>query len=228
MTEVQGESIFVARRKGSWIGCSRLFHLVCKGVYRAIKVTNAMHVVDVSCERNAEWLPHILQKLRGEFRMIHLTCLVRTQVNDATLKDAFRNVRKLKVLRLNPLTDPLPKDTDMLIAYRFLEDGTLIDAMKFFKNVQASKSVYTLATETYPTARNILVKHKHGKWTLQINTMLAPFSFPQPVYEYENADENPESSRMQISVFKVDQLFTQKSTPSMGELVDPRRRYIRE
>lgn len=221
-------SIFAARRKGAWIGCSRPFHLVCKGVYRAIKITNSVHIVDVSCQQNAGWLPHILQKLRGEFRLVHLTCVVGKNVNREEMKQEYASVENLNFVEMDPFKDTFPNQTDMVVAYRFLKDGTLISAMRFFKNVKASGSVKLLATETFPGQRNVLKKQPSGNTQLQINTKAAPFRFPPSIYEYENADENPDSDRMQISVANVRELFKEKSTPEMQDLVDPRKRLVRE
>lgn len=224
------ESIFAARRKGAWIGCERPFHLVCKGVYRAIKITNAVRVVDVECERDVAWLPHILHKLREEFRMVQLTCAVREAGRVEVVRKAYEGVRDVQVVVLDAYNDAFPAGTDMLVAYKFLEERTLIDAMRFFKNVHKSGTVSVLAVESFPRARNKPkpVDGGDAAGKLRINTAVAPFWFPPCVYQYENVDENPENVPMHICAVKLDEIFRRKNTPGMQDLVDPRRRFVQE
>lgn len=224
------ESIFSARRKGAWIGCERPFHLVCKGVYRAIKVTNAVRVVDVECEKDVGWLPHILHKLREEFRMVQLTCAVREKGRVEAVRKAYEDVKDVQVIVLDAYNDAFPAGTDLLVAYKFLEEGTLIEAMRFFKNVQKSGTVGVLAVETFPRAGNKPkpVAGGNAAGNLRINTALAPFWFPPCVYQYENVDENPEDVPMHICAVKMDELFREKNTPGMQDLIDPRKRLVQE
>ncbi|KAI0561327.1 hypothetical protein FGB62_87g099 [Gracilaria domingensis] len=208
-------SIFTALRSGGWIGCERPFHLVCKGVYRAIKVTNAINVVDIGCERDAAWLPHIVRKLREEFRMVQLTCI-------GEKSSGFEDI-DVEFVNMDVFEDRFPNDTDMLVAYKLVEAQTLITAMKFIKNVKRSESVQTLVMETFPNSDNSI---KEGK--LQINSAIAPFWFPTPLYQYSNEEENEEPQEMKVIAVPVNQLFTDRNTPSMTDLMDPRKRVVQE
>jgi len=197
------DSIFAGRRKAAWMGCVRPFHMVCKGVYRAIKLTDSIHVVDLTCGRNVGWLPHIVRKLRTEFRLVQLTCAVPSEDKIEGLRTEYAFVPDVKFVKLDPFVERFPNGTDMVIAYRFLEKENLIRAMRFFKNVKASGTVRLLTTESYPEEENVpksvKVADKSGI-TLRLNTGVAPFAFPAPVFEYENEDENSESIPMSSGV----------------------------
>ncbi|CAN8068129.1 unnamed protein product [Agarophyton chilense] len=208
-------SIFTALQRGGWIGCERPFHLVCKGVYRAIKVTNAINVVNIGCERDAAWLPHIVKKLREEFRMVKLTCI-------GEHSDGFEDV-DVRFVKMDVFEERFPNETDMLVAYKFVETRTLISAMKFLKNVKRSDSVQTLVIETFPDSDNSI---RDG--LLKMNTAIAPFWFPTALYQYSNEEENEEKQAMKIIAVTVNQLFTDRNTPSMMDLVDPRKRLVQE
>lgn len=226
-TDEREKSIFTARRKGAWIGCEREFHLVCKGIYRAIKVTNAIRVVDVGCAGNIGWLPHVVNKLRTEFRMVTLVCAVGTAEEEGKVRKLYGTVEGVNVLVLDAYANTFPNETDLLLAYRFLEKETLIDAMRFFKNVNKGGTVSALALESYPASRNAPGRNG-GEGKLTINTALAPFWFPSSLYEYENAAEDPEGEHMRIVVVKVAEMFTTRVTPEMKDLVDPRKRHVVE
>lgn len=221
------QSIFTARRKGAWMGCERDFYLVCKGVYRAIKRTNAIRVVDVGCERNVGWLPHVVNKLRTEFRMVRLTCVVGKGEEEERVRKLYGTVEGMNVVVTDAYTAKFPNNTDMVVAYRLLEKGTLIDAMRFFKNVKKGNTVDVLATESYPESRNVPGENS-GNGKLRINTALAPFWFPPSVYEYENAEEDPDGDHTRIVAVKVAEMFKTRTTPEMKDLVDPRKRHVVE
>lgn len=210
-----GDSIFKALRNGGWIGCERPFHLVCKGVYRAIKATNAMNVANIGCERDVAWLPHIVRKLREEFRMIRLTC-----IGDRT--SGFDGL-DVKFVAMNVYEDAFPNDTELLVAYKLMQSETLIDGMKFLKNVKRSGTVDMLVVETFPQGDN---KMQDG--ALKVNTAIAPFWFPAAVYHYSNEAENDENEMMEIVTVRVDEMFEKRNTPTMAELVDPRKRVVQE
>ncbi|PXF48924.1 hypothetical protein BWQ96_01266 [Gracilariopsis chorda] len=210
-----GVSIFKALRSGGWIGCERPFHLVCKGVYRAIKATNAINVANIGCERDVAWLPHIVRKLREEFRMVQLTC-----IGDRT--SGFDGL-DVKFVAMNVYDDAFPNDTDLLVAYKLMQSETLISGMKFLKNVKRSGTVDMLVVETFPQGDN---KMRDG--VLKVNTAIAPFWFPGAVYQYSNAAENEESEMMQIVTVRVAEMFEGRNTPTMAELVDPRKRVVQE
>lgn len=221
------ESIFKARRKGAWMGCEREFHLVCKGVYRAIKKTNAIRVVDVGCEGNVGWLPHVVDKLRTEFRMVNLICVVGKEEEEERVYKMYGAVEGVSVVVMDAYTAKFPNKTDMLVAYRLLEKGTLIDAMRFFQNVKKENAVDVLAMESYPESRNVPGENS-GNGKLRINAALAPFWFPPPVYEYENVEEDPDGDHMRIVAIKVAEMFKTRATPEMKDLVDPRKRHVVE
>ena len=199
------------------MGCGRRTHLICKGAYRGIKKTNAIKIVDLSCGANSGWLPHIIQKLRSEFRFVSLTC-VGPQVSGYD--------KRVRFTKLDPYTERLPNGTDLLLAFKFVERGNLISAMRFFKNVKRSNVTYLL-TENFPDAENKVEAGTTGS-VLHLNGAMPPFWFPAPEYEYENEEENIEKSAMQITVSRVAGMFEEKLTPDMADLVDPRKRTVRE
>lgn len=193
-------------------------------------MANAVRVVDLSCDKNEGWLPHILNKLREEFRMVQLTCVVLEERFIEQVKNKYATVKDLEVVVMDVFTGTFPSRTDMLVAYKFLEDRTLIDAMRFFKNVKRSSTVDILTMETFPGLRNDPKKTQGGATDakLRLNTALAPFWFPPPVFQYENEDENEEGVAMHITAVKVDEMFQERKTPRMQDLVDPRRRHFQE
>lgn len=193
---------------------------MCKGVYRAIKATNAVRIIDVGCDRNAGWLPHVIRKLRSEYRMVHLTCVTN---GTQALNVGYSGIQDVSMRQMNVYTEEFP-ETDMLIAYRFVMNDTLIAAMKFFKNVKKSGHVKVLTTENFPD----LDANRVSNGTLMMNTGISPFWFPVAIFGYENDEENVEKSPMEISSVKVAELFEERFTPKMEELVDPRKRYVIE
>lgn len=221
-SEDTAPSIFTAKRKGAWMGCSRDYHLVCKGVYRSIKRTNAIKVVDTACDMNVEWLPHIVQKLKSEFRLVQLTCVVRRAEEIATIKAAYKAVPNVQFATLDPFTGAYPNGTDMVIAYRLFERETLIRAMQFFKNLKAGAAVTYVTHESFPDEKNA----PSNTAALQINTATEPFSFPSSVHEYSNTDEQPGPSRMQIVTTATSAIFEGRTTPKMHDLIDPRKRHV--
>lgn len=154
--------------------------------------------------------------------MVQLIC-----IGDGVKLEDYSDVPDVAFLKVDAVEGVLPA-VDLLVAFRYVENGTLIRAMRFFKNVKKS-ATRVLVTETYPNEDNVVRKVGGEKqMRLRINTAGAPFWFPVPIYEYENEEENSETVVMQIAAVTVSEMFEEKVTPSLGDLVDPRKRFIQE
>lgn len=225
------DSIFSARRKGIWIGCGSDSYLICKGAYRAIKVVDAAKVADVGCIRNSGWLPHVLGKLRGEFRMVHLICIVPEQMHVKEVMELYKDVTmKVSVIVKNVLEEEITEKVDLLIGYGFLKGGTLIRAMRFMRLVKRSGNVRYLLLENYPGEKNVVINElkSNGKndRKIRINTGIAPFYFPKAIYNYANEDDNDERVEKTIKVVRVDELFEGQMTLRYDQLIDPRKKKL--
>lgn len=220
--EEQG-SIFSARRKGEWMGCTRAYHLVCKGVYRAIKRVNAVSVVDTACTANARWLPLVLEHLRKEFRVVQLTCADRDLSRLQYVKAAYSDVGNVKFMTMDPFKDKISNETDLVIGVKLLDKMSMINVMKFFKNIQSSAAVKHVVFENYPNSKNRVDLEKSKK-AVRLNGYAPPFMFGKPVYQYQNADEQPTSEIVEILAMETSELFAYKETPHMADLEDPKLR----
>lgn len=220
-------SIFRARQKGEWIGCVRPHHLVCKGVYRAAKASNALSMLSLGCADDIDWLPHILRKLREELRPIRLYCAISHTTSSATLNNlhsTYRSVGLVDVVKVNVPHGQLGvTNVDMVVAYRALTVGTLIDAMRLLRGLKKSGAGKLLVTETYPDIDNA---KQDGQVRQRVNVGAAPFLFPAPAFEYANEDENENADDMEIVTVRIAELFEQRLTPEMKDLVDPRKRTV--
>lgn len=246
----EGGSIFTARQKGEWIGCTRPHHLVCKGVYRAIKAHNSLSVLSLSCGADVDWLPHILRKLRTELRPVRLYCGLAPASEDPSMElrvAGIERVYKGPAGLAGFVTVPnlasggfvqVEADklktfkVDMLIAYRRLAALTLIDGVKFLRTVKASGMADLLVLETFPEADNAVntLASERSTGRNKVNVGAAPFFFPAPVFEYVNEDEQDTNAgdEMEIVVVKLSELFAERMTPEMKDLVDPRKRLVLE
>lgn len=222
-------SIFRARRKGDWIGCRRPYLLICMAAYRAIKATNALSVLSMDCELHTEWLPHILMKLADELRPVQLRCAVSTNAlfdTIGSINSTYGDIGLIEIIEVDLVTGVIPNDTDMLIAYRVIQRQTLIHAVQMLKGIKKSGAVKHLLVDTYPDVENSGATLASEK--MRVNTGTAPFWFPAPIFEYANENENSEEVDVEIVVVRVDQLFEERVTPEMKDLVDPRRRKVEE
>lgn len=208
-------SIFSGRRKGAWIGCRRPFHLVCKGVYRAIKRVDAVRVVSLDCARDAAWLPHVVRKLEAEFRMVRVVCVGGTGGGAE-----WRGVARVSAVDRKVVTSAaFPSGSDLVVAYGFLRGKTMIEGVRFLKKLRDAGTVRYLAVESFVGGSN-----EAGRFNLGV----APFWFPGPVFVYQNEEENEEDEPVHIVVVRVAELFQERNTPMMKDLVDPRKREVRE
>lgn len=221
------ESIFVARRKGVWMGCARAYFLVCKGVYRAIKRTASVNVMDVSCVQDLQWLPKVLDKLKDEFRMVRLTCAVRTHTDVKIAQEAFKMNPLVNVVMFDPFVEAFVNTSDMIIAYRLVENENLIRTMQFFKNVKKHDNVQYIVHDNYPQESNVITVHpqNNSRSLFRINAAREPFSFPEPVYIYENVDEQPGTHTMHIVCRSMRDIFERRTLPELQDLIDPRKRH---
>lgn len=246
-------SIFTARRKGDWIGCSRTHNLICKGVYRGIKAQNTLSVLSLTCDSDMEWLPHILRKLRSELRPVRLYCGL-PYTNDEEMnrrklkieelyKDnglsgivGVKNIRdnnnEFVIQRLNDEGNMKKKfKVDMMIIYRLLGQMTLIDGIRFLRAIKKSEVSDMITSETFTETDNSV---SVGNGVNKINVGTAPYLFPAPVFEYINGDDDDKSGGrggggdMEIVVVKVNELFEENMTPEMKDLIDPRKRVVLE
>lgn len=220
-------SIFRARQKGEWMGCVRPHHLVCKGVYRAAKAANVLTMLSLGCADDVDWLPHILRKLREELRPIRLYCAITNTTSATTihnLNSTFHSVGLVDIVKVDiPHGQLGVTKVDMLVAYRALTAGTLIDAMRLLRGLKQSGVATLLVTETYPDTDNA---KQNGRTRERVNVAAAPFLFPAPAFEYANENENESADDMEIVTIRIAELFEQRLTPEMKDLVDPRKRTV--
>lgn len=201
-------------------------------MYRAIKATNTLSLLDYDCAANVDWLPFILRKLQRELRPVRLFCaaapaaLTELRARRAQLAPHYADVGLEDVVAVDVSRARVPDGIDMFVAYRAVQRGTLIDAMRFFKNIKASRAVTFLVVETFPDVDNAAAVSPAGR--LRINAGAAPFWFPAPVFEYANDDENSEDIDMEIIAVRTDEMFEERATPEMKDLVDPRKRVVQE
>lgn len=215
-------SIFTARRKGEWMGCTRPYHLACKGVYRAIKRVDATTVLDTACMLNAHWLPLVIQHLRKEFRFIQLVCAVQDKSRVEYVRAAFEDVDHVTFTTMNPFRDNVVNKTDLVVAVKLLDKKSLIHAMRFFRNMQRNAATVShIVYENFPSSNNRRDVND-GKQLVRVNTFLPPFMFGRTVHRYENIDESPTSDVMEIVTIATDALFANKQTPAMADLGDPK------
>lgn len=215
-------SIFAARRKGPWMGCARRDALLCTGLYRSLKRTGAASLFDLDCGMHLEWLPRILEKLLREYRLVRVTCAVRGP-NDAVRARAALAGARVDVVVFQPMTAPaaeFPK-SDVVFTRESLRRANLIGAMALLRKVKDSNAYAYVVHENFPRAP-ANIPRKEG---LLINAALPPFSLPPPFYSHVNDDDAP---GVEVACRAVPDMFAQRATPTMNELVDPRRRVILE
>lgn len=217
-------SIFTARQKGEWMGCTQPYHLICKGVYRAIKIVNAVTVVDTLCAQNAPWLPLVLTHLKKEFRFVKLICADRDYTRREYVQAAYDGLEDVAFTTYDPFNTPITNQTDLVIAIKLLDRQSMIRGMKFFKTLQKSPDVKHVIYENYPRSTNRRGVGADAALPVRLNTRLAPFMFGRPVYKYQNSDESPTVETMEIMTMAVPDIFANKETPKMAELEDPRLR----
>jgi hypothetical protein len=222
-------SIFAARRKGEWMGCTRPYYLVCKGVYRSIKRINALTVLDAACVLNAHWLPLVLHHLRKEFRLVQLVCADRDASRLEYVKAAYEGIDRVTFTTLDPFRDEITNQTDLVIGVKLLDKETMIRAMKFFNNMRRSAAAVShIVYENYPNSRNRWDLTDDKERVIRLNTMAPPFMFGQTAYRYESADEQPTSEVVEIMAIETKELFANKETPTMSDLEDPKLRKRRQ
>jgi hypothetical protein len=216
------ESVFLARRKGVWMGCTPPYHMICKGVYRAIKKLNAVHILDTSCAQNTQWLPLVLAHLKKEFRQVRLTCTDRTAARLERVHLAYQGFKHVSFAQFDPFEDMVKNRTDLVIAIHLLQHETLIRSMKFFKRVKENAVVHSVIYDNYPESANKPIPHQtSGHDIVLLNTFTAPFLFGPADYRYENGDEQPTKDRMEIVCVSAARIFEHKSTPTLTDLMDP-------
>lgn len=215
-------SIFAALRKGPWMGCSRANALVCTGVYRSLKRSAASSVFDVNCARHLGWLPKVVDKLMSEYRLVRVVCALSTDAQIPLARSAWDGHRYVRFVRFNGAsanTSSFP-DADATLAREVLHEN-LISAMRFLKLLkQAGRSRY-LIHENYPS-EHINLPTAQG---LRLNAALPPFSLPPPLYVQADPDD---VHGTQIACRSIAEMFEVRSTPTMDELVDPRKRRVLE
>jgi hypothetical protein len=215
-------SIFSARRKGDWMGCNRQNYLVCKGVYRAIKQANAITVMDVACDANAEWLPKVVRHLRREFRMIKLVCANPSPDKLEPAKADYMGVDLVTFTTFDPFVSHFTDKCDLIIAVNLLKSETLIRAMRFFKHLEASSdNIGAVVFDNYPDSTNRL---SIGKKSVKVNAFAPPFLFGRTLSRYAKVDEQAGAEIMEIVSVATKGMFEFQTTPSMAELEDPKLR----
>lgn len=218
----RASSIFAALRKGPWMGCSRANAMVCTGVYRALKRSAATSIFDVDCARHLAWLPKVMDKLLGEYRLVRVICAFETEAQHARAVQAWSTRRHVRFVRFIP-PESRPGDfasADVTIARETLRSN-LILAMRFLKQLKAAQSSKYLIHENFPRER-MNVPTPTG---LKINMALPPFSLPPPFYSHSDADD---VFGVQVSIRYIEEMFEMRTTPTMEDLVDPRKRRVLE
>lgn len=215
------ESIFTARRKGQWIGCTSKYHLVCKGVYKAIKKTGAITVMDTNCANNARWLPLVMMKLRGEFRLVTLRCADPKETVTGDIRSAYAQLKYVTWEPFDVFEDEYKNKTDLLLAYNVLRHQSLIRGVRMFRRAKESGLVKYITFDNTPGTTN----HPGADKTSPINVLVQPFMFPNAFALYEEPMEqlNP-AVPQQIMTMKLEDLFIHSFTPEMNDLIDPRKR----
>lgn len=216
------ESIFAALRKGPWMGCSRANAIVCTGVYRSLKRSAAASLFDVNCAAHLEWLPKVLDKLMNEYRLVRIICGVSSETEMAMARGAMGLRKHVHFVPFKPLSaraGNFPR-ADVVLAREALR-GNLISTMRFLRTLKQSASARFLIHDNYP-AENGNIFTRRG---LRLNTALPPFSMPPPFYAHSDPED---VLGLQIACRTVGDMFELRSTPTMNELVDPRRRRILE
>jgi len=219
---VRSSSIFSALRKGPWMGCSRTDALVCTGVYRALKRTAAASIFDVDCSRHLAWLPKVIDKLLGEYRLVRVICAYTSEAAHARSRVAWGARRHVTYVNFTA-ADAAPSQfmpADVTLARESMKSN-LILSMRFLKNLKHAGTSKFLVHENFPRER-VNIPTKTG---LRINAALPPFSLPPPVYTHQDPDD---SVGVQINCRNVPEMFEMRTTPTMEELVDPRKRRILE
>jgi hypothetical protein len=216
------ESVFAARRKGTWMGCTPPYYMICKGVYRAIKKLNAVTVLDTSCKENTVWLPFVIMHLKKEFRLVRLICTDRSVSKLSRVHLAYQGFKHVSFSQFDPFEDVLTNKTDVVIAVNLLRQETLIRSMKFFKLLKENKLAGGVVYENYPESANKPIASKTlAKEVVLLNTFTVPFLFGPPEYRYESTEEQPGSRRMEIAFVSPARIFEHKSTPSFADLMHP-------
>lgn len=218
----RSSSIFAALRKGPWMGCSRSDALICTGVYRALKRSSAASVFDVDCGKHVAWLPKVVDKLLGEYRLVRIICAVRGEAEYARAKQGWGARRHIRFVRFNS-TEAHPSQfhrADVTLARETLHSN-LIQAMRFLKTLKAASNSRYLIHDNFPRER-INVPTTSG---LRMNAALPPFSMPPPFYTHSDPDD---VFGVQVTCRLVAEIFETRTTPTMEELVDPRKRRILE
>lgn len=214
-------SIFAARRKGDWMGCGRSYYLVCKGVYRAIKRTNALTILDTACAANSYWLPFVIKHLYKELKLIKLTCADKDESHLRQARQAYRDIDHVQFTQFNPYTTQISNKTDLLLGISALNDETLITASKFFRNIQESGNVAYVVYENFPDSNNGRGSLSTRRSSGRLNTFAPPFMFGLPTYYYENVDEQPSTESVMIVAMKSEELFKNHRKPNMVDLRPP-------
>jgi hypothetical protein len=222
-------SIFTARRKGEWMGCARPYHLICKGVYRAIKQVNAMTVLDTACMPNAHWLPLVIQHLRKEFRFVKLVCVVPDESRVQYVKAAFGDIEHVEFTTMDPFRDDVVNKTDLVVAVKLLDKKSMIQAMRFFKNMQRNAATAShVVFENYPDSRNRQTFAAAKTQSVRLNVFRPPFMFGKGIYRYQNTDEQPAREFVEVVTMETAELFSNKYSPAMADLEDPNLRNRRQ
>ncbi len=218
----RSSSIFAALRKGPWMGCSRADALICTGVYRALKRSAAASVFDVDCAKHLGWIPKVVDKLLGEYRLVRVICAVSSEAEYARAKVGWGTRRHVRFVRFNSAearaSEYVPADVTLA---RETLHSNLIQAMRFLKTLKAAGKSRYLIHDNYPRER-INIPTTSG---LRINAALPPFSMPPPFYTHFDPED---VLGVQVSCRLIAEMFETRTTPTMEELVDPRKRRILE
>ena len=215
------ESIFTARRKGKWIGCTSRWHLVCKGVYRAIKKSGAINVLDVSCAKNRHWLPMVLLKLRQEFRIVSLICGDPENLVTDEARVAYAQLKHVTWQPFDVFKEEYKNNTDLLIAYDVLRQHSLIQGVRLFRRAKESGRVKYITFDNYPDVKN----SPTAATTSPVNVLVEPFMFPNAFHLHEDPMEQPNPAMpIQIMTMKLEDLFAHSFTPELTDMIDPRER----
>lgn len=219
------DSIFNARHKGQWMGCTQQFYVICKGAYRSLKRTNALTVHDVNCKANIYWLPLVIRHLKTEFRVVKLLCTTPDSSQLDQIKDAYEGVDHVTFGRFDPFTDKFVNQTDVVVAVKLLEHETMVRAMKLFRNLRESLKVGHIVMDSYMNSVNRPeFKDPKGGTQVHINLFQPPFMFGKPLYRYSNADEDFGNERIEVVAVKRDDLFGRQQNVRFGDLQDPKQR----
>ena len=103
------------------MGCTQPYHLICKGVHRAIKIVNAVTVVDTLCAQNAPWLPLVLTHLTKEFRFVKIICANRDDTRREYVQAAYDGLEVVVFTTYDPFNTPITNRMDLVIAIKLLD-----------------------------------------------------------------------------------------------------------